>query len=92
MPVLVGAFIGWRATASMPTLTHIGRKVQVAASAAGVATVGLAVLLWFSRAGMSPGQLDLIGPAWTSVVYGAVELALGACLAATALHFWRRFR
>lgn len=92
VPVLVGAFIGWRATASMPTLTHIGRKVQVAASAAGVATVGLAVLLWFSRAGMSPGQLDLIGPAWTSVVYGAVELALGACLAATALHFWRRFR
>lgn len=92
VPVLVGGFIGWRATASMPNLTHIGRKVQVAASAAAVATVGLAMLVWCSRAGMSPGHLSVIGPAWTTVLYAAVELTLGACITAAALHLWRRFR
>ncbi len=92
VPVLVGGFIGWRATASMPMLTHLGRKLQVAGSAAGVATVLFAVLVWWSRAGMSPGHLDLIGPSVLAVVRAFVEFALGACLVATGLHFWRRFR
>lgn len=92
VPVLVGAFMGWRATASMPSLTHLGRKVQVAASAAGVASLGLAVLLWWSRAGMSPGQLSVIGPSVWTLLLAAVEFTFGAMVAAVAVHFKRRLR
>ena len=92
IPVLAGAFIGWRATWSMPVLTHLGRKLQVASSAAGLGALVVSILLWWSRAGMNPGRLDLIGPAMTSALWVAGELLVGAVIAAAAVHYRRRLR
>ncbi|MBC9958223.1 DUF6350 family protein [Yimella sp. cx-51] len=92
VPMLVGGYLGWRSTAAMPKLTHLGRKLQVAASGCAIAVAVFAVLIWWSRAGISPGALDLFGPSlWTIVLLGC-ELTFGAAVATTAAHFLRRRR
>lgn len=91
VPVLIGGFLGWRAAAALPTLTHLARKIQLALLSTGLFVLAFAVLTWWSRMGMSPGRLDVVGPTAWSVLYAAVEVALGASATTAVLH-WMRIR
>ncbi|GAB3577975.1 cell division protein PerM [Calidifontibacter terrae] len=87
LPVLIGGLIGWRVVSSMATLSHLGSKVRTAATAVGLFTVAFAVLVWLSRAGMSPGKLGVVGPSVLSIVFVGVEALVGALIVALGMHF-----
>ncbi|TWP35936.1 DUF6350 family protein [Leekyejoonella antrihumi] len=91
LPVLLGAGIGWRAGARHTMLAPMKAKVSTAASAAGLATLGLVVLIWLSTASVSPGALQHFGPSLMVVPLLAVELVLGATVTAAGAH-WLRTR
>ncbi len=91
LPVLVGMFIGWRASAGHSLLAPVTAKLATSATAAATAAVALTVLTWFARARVSPGALEHVGASWTVLPLLLVELTAGACASAAALH-WVRTR
>lgn len=92
LPVAVGALIGWRVVSPMATLGHLGSKLRSTATAVGLFTAGFGVLVWFSRAGMSPGKLTVIGPSALSILFVGVEVMIGAIVVALGLHVSRTRR
>ncbi len=89
LPVAVGGLIGWRVVASMATLSTLTSKLRTVATAAGLFGLGFVLLGWLSRAGMSPGRLDVVGPTLLSMVFVVLEALLGAMVVAVAWHLRR---
>lgn len=91
LPVLVGAWLGFRSARSAPRLASWWTKARVAASAC--AWVGIAVLVfsWLAAGSVSPGLLAVIGTAPLEVTGLLVaELLTGAILVVTGIHVTRR--
>ncbi len=92
VPVLLGAFVGYRSLGKLTTYASLKTKAITAAQAAGM-TAGIVLLLsWLSTGGVSGGSLDYIGPSLLIVPLLLVELLLGALLATLFLHWKRALR
>lgn len=89
LPVLLGAFVGYRSLAKLTTYASLKAKVITAAQAAAMTAAIVLVLSWLSTAGVSGGSLDYIGPSLLIVPLVVGELVLGALLATLFLH-WKR--
>lgn len=92
LPVLLGAFVGYRSLGKLTTYASLKTKVITAAQAAGMTAAIVLVLSWLSTAGVSGGSLDYIGPSLLIVPLLVVELLLGALLATLFLHWKRALR
>lgn len=91
LPVLLGAGIGWRASGRHTRLAPLTAKLGTAAGAAAGAAVVLVALIWAASAQVSPGALEQIGPSLLVLPLLLLELLIGACATACALH-WVRTR
>ena len=84
--VLAGGVAGGRAASGLSTLSGLRTKLTAAASAAGLLTVGLSLLIWIAGAHVSGAPLARAQVALSVVPLLAVELVAGALVAAAALH------
>ncbi len=91
VPVLAGAWLGWRGARSAARLASWWTKAQVALAAALMVTVVVFVLSWLASGGLAPGLLSTIGVEPLRVA-GALltELLVGALVMVTVLHLVRR--
>lgn len=91
LPVLAGAWLGFRSSRAAPRLASWRAKAQIALSACVGVTVIVLVLSWLSLGGMSPGLLATVGtePLRVAGLLGA-ELLAGAMVTLTVLHLFRR--
>ncbi|MBO1756303.1 DUF6350 family protein [Allobranchiibius sp. CTAmp26] len=85
--VLAGGLAGGRAAAGLSTLSGLRTKLTAAASAAGLLTVGLSLLVWVAGAHVSGAPLARVQVALTVVPLFALEFVVGALVAAAALHY-----
>lgn len=92
VPVLLGAFVGYRSLGKLTTYASLKTKAITAVQAAGMTVAIVLVLSWLSTAGVSGGSLDYVGPSLLLVPLLAVELLLGALLATLFLHWKRALR
>lgn len=91
VPLLAGAWLGWRGARSAARLASWWTKAQVALAAALMVSAVVMVLSWLASGGLSPGLLGTVGGHPLRVA-GAllVELLLGAMVMVTVLHLARR--
>ncbi len=91
VPVLAGAWIGYRAIGSASRLSSWWAKAQIAGSGALGVSLVMLVLSWLAVGGLTPGLLGQVGTA-PLYVAGALlaELLVGALVTVTALHLRRR--
>lgn len=93
VPVVAGAWIGYRAAEVTSRLSSWWTKAQVALAAS--AAVGLAALLlgWLATGGLTPGRLGRIGvePALLAGLL-TLEVAAGALVVVSLLHLVRARR
>ncbi|MGI8948969.1 MAG: cell division protein PerM [Ornithinimicrobium sp.] len=91
VPVLAGAWLGWRGAGSAARLASWWSKAQVALAAALMITAVVLVLSWLASGGLTPGLLGTVGVQPLRVA-GALlgELLLGATVMVTVLHLARR--
>lgn len=93
LPLLAGAWIGWRAIAAAPRLASWWAKAQIAGSACLFAALVLGALSLLASGGMSPGHLSTIGTDPLRVLGAALGLLLaGALVTLTLLHLVRARR
>lgn len=92
LPVLLGAFVGYRSLGKLTTYASLKSKAITAAQAAGMTAAIVLLLSWLSTAGVSGGSLDYVGPSLLIVPLLVVELLLGALLATLFLHWKRALR
>lgn len=91
VPVVAGAWLGWRSARLAPRLASWWTKAQVALSACLWASAAVLVLAWMASGGMQPGLLDTIGVLplqMTAALLG--ELIMGAAVTVTAMHLTGR--
>ena len=89
MPILVvaaGGLAGARAADGFSTLAGLRTKLTAAASAAGLLTVGMSLLVWIAGAHVGGAPLARAQVGLAVVPLLAVEFLAGALLAAVALH------
>ena len=91
LPVLAGAWLGFRSSRAAPRLASWWAKAQIAISAGVCVTAVVLVLSWLALGGMSPGLLADVGtdPLRVAGLLG-VELLSGALVTLTVLHLFRR--
>lgn len=87
--VLAGGLAGARAAAGLSTLSGLRTKLTAAASAAGLLTVGMSLLVWIAGAHVSGAPLARAQVALTVVPLFALEFVVGALVAAAVLHYVR---
>lgn len=92
VPVLLGAFVGYRALGKLTTYASLRTKALTAVQAVGMTAALVLLLTWLSTAGVSGGSLDYVGPSLLLVPLLVVELILGALLATLFLHWKRALR
>ncbi|WP_157063348.1 DUF6350 family protein [Luteipulveratus mongoliensis] len=92
VPVLVGGFIGWYTLRGLTVLASLRSKVQTSACAAALGGLIVLVLAYAGSMGVSGGDLGYVGPSLMAVPLLLVELAVGAVVTATVLHYWRTLR
>lgn len=85
--VLAGALAGGRAASTLSTLSGLTSKLTAALAAAGLLTVGVALLIWFAGAHVSGAPLATAHATLLVLPLLAVESLAGAAVAAAALHF-----
>ncbi|YAL82655.1 DUF6350 family protein [Dermacoccaceae bacterium W4C1] len=94
-PILVlavGGFVGWHATRAMTTLSTLTAKVQGATLAAALSGVIVLAVGFVGALGVSGGSMSYVGPHLLTVPLLLLELAVGAAVAAVALHYRRLMR
>ncbi|WP_109473147.1 DUF6350 family protein [Ornithinimicrobium cavernae] len=91
LPLLAGAWLGFRSARAAPRLASWWAKAQIALSACVCVTVVVLLLSWLSVGGMSPGLLNQVGtaPLRATGLLGA-EVLCGALVTLTVLHLLRR--
>ena len=91
VPMLAGAWLGYRGARSAPRLASWWTKAQVALSACAWVAAAVLVLSWLSTGGLTPGLLGVVGvDAWLVTAALLGQLLLGASVMVTALHLTRR--
>lgn len=91
VPVLTGAWVGFRAGRAAPRLASWWTRAQIAVSACLGAAAVLLALSWLASGGMTPGLLGLVGT--EPLLAGGLllaELLGGALVSVTVLHLVRR--
>lgn len=93
VPVMAGAWIGYRAVGSTSRLSSWWTKTKVALSATAVVGLAALVLGWLATGGLTPGRLGRVGvePALLAGLL-TLEIAAGALLVVTLLHLVRARR
>lgn len=93
LPVLAGAWLGYRSSRAAPRLASWWAKAQIALSACVSVTLVVLLLSWLALGGMTPGLLGQVGTAPLTVA-GALgaELLIGAMTTLTVLHLLRSRR
>lgn len=90
VPVLTGAWLGWRASRAVPRLASWWQATQVALSGVLVAVVGVLALSWLALGGLTPGLLGQVGTdPWQVAGLLAGELLGGALLVVSVAHLLR---
>ncbi|MBW8173752.1 hypothetical protein K0651_11905 [Ornithinimicrobium sp. Arc0846-15] len=91
VPILAGAWLGWRSARLAPRLASWWTKAQVSLSACWWVSAAVLVLTWMASGGMQPGLLRTIGvlPLQTTAALLG-ELAAGAAIMVTLMHFTGR--
>ncbi len=91
VPVLAGAWLGWRGARSAARLASWWTKAQVALAAALMVTVVVLVLSWLASGGLAPGLLSTVGVEPLRVASALLaELLVGALATVSVLHLARR--
>lgn len=91
LPVLVGAWLGFRSARSAPRLASWWTKARVAASACSWVGVTVLVFSWLAAGSVTPGLLGVMGTAPLEVTGLLVaELLAGAIAVVTGIHVTRR--
>lgn len=93
LPILSGAWLGYRSARAAPRLASWWTKAQIALSSCVGVTLVVLLLSWLALGGMTPGLLGQVGTAPLTVA-GAlgVELLAGALTTLTLLHLLRSRR
>lgn len=93
LPILSGAWLGYRSASAAPRLASWWTKAQIALSSCVTVTLIVLLLSWLALGGMTPGLLGQVGTA-PLVVAGALglELLAGALVTLTLLHLLRSRR
>lgn len=89
VPVLVGAFIGWRAIRNLAPLSSWRTKAEHAAAAATLSALALLAAMWAASMGVGDKALAYIGAQPLVIPLLVVELVVPAVATAYALHWWR---
>ena len=91
LPLLAGAWVGFRSYRSAPRLASWWAKTQIALSALVVVSVVIALLNWLALGGMTPGLLSQVGTDPLQVVMRlGLEMLTGAVVTLSVLHLFRR--
>lgn len=93
VPVLAGAWLGYRSSHAAPRLASWWTKAQITLSACVSVTLVVLLLSWLALGGMTPGLLGQVGtaPLTVAAALGA-ELLGGALATLTVLHLLRSRR
>lgn len=91
LPVLVGAWVGFRSSRAAPRLASWWAKAQIALSACVGVTAAVLLLSWLALGGLTPGLLSQVGtdPLRVALLLG-LEVLGGALVTLSALHLFRR--
>lgn len=88
----VGVWLGIASARTTSRLSSLRIKVLISAVAAALASLIIAVLLWFAHAGVSTGLLTKAGAGPIAVLYTFVELLVAATASAAVWHWWANHR
>lgn len=93
LPILSGAWLGYRSVRAAPRLASWWTKAQIALSSCVGVTLVVLLLSWLALGGMTPGLLGQVGTA-PLVVAGllGLELLAGSLITLTVLHLLRSRR